>query len=138
MRRLIPAIAALLLLTLLAGCAGKVTKTPESTTRAYLNLMKAGKWQDAALLWDYDAQGRAGNADWDTFSASQRKLIVKESKWADQKASSLEQWSSHFAGDIKIETVETSGDKAHAVLNGRVTGLDLVKVGDEWLISGMN
>jgi hypothetical protein len=138
MRRTLCLVIALALLVVLAGCGGKPTKTPESTTRAYITLMKAGKWQEAALLWDYDAQGRAGNSDWDTFSTSQRKLIVKESKWADEKAKSLELWATHFAGDIRIETVETSGEKAHAVLDGKVTGLDLVKAGDEWLISGMN
>jgi len=138
MKSIIPATAAVLLLALLGGCGGKVTKTPESTVRAYVNLMKAGKWQDAALLWDYDARARAGNPDWDTLSPSDRRLIVKESKWADEKAASLELWSTHFAGDVKIETVEISGDQAHAVLDGRVTGLDLVKAGDDWLISGMN
>ncbi len=126
------------LLAPLAGCGGKPNKTPESATRAYLSYMKAGKWLEAALLWDYDAQGRAGNSDWDTFSTSQRKLIVKESKWAEEKAKSLEMWSTHFSGDTKIETVEVNGDEAHAVLDGRVTGLDLIKVGDEWLISEMN
>jgi hypothetical protein len=138
MRSFVPVIVTVLLVALLSGCGGKVTKTPESTARAYVSLMKAGKWQDAALLWDYDAQGRAGNSDWDTFSPSQRKLIVKESKWADEKATSLAMWSTHFAGDLKIETVEVSGDQAHAVLDGKVTGLDLVKVGEQWLISGMN
>lgn len=138
MRSISPLIVVALLLALLGGCGGKVTKTPEGTARAYVNLMKAGKWQDAAMLWDYDAQGRAGNADWDTFSPNDRKLIVKESKWADEKATSLEMWSTHFAGDLKIETVEVNGDQAHAVLDGQVTGLDLVQVGDQWLISGMN
>lgn len=125
---------ALLMLTLI-GCGGKVTKTPEGTTRAYVNLMKAGKYKDAALLWDYSDQTKQ-NPDFDTAAPSQRKLII--GKLADEKASSLSQWSSHFGSDLKIETVETTGERARAVLNGRISGLDLVKVGDEWLISGMN
>jgi len=137
-KKLMAAMAAMLLLLALAlvgGCTGKVTKTPEGTTNAYVNLMKAGKFKDAALLWDYTDQ-TSQNPDFGTAAPGQRKLII--GKLADEKATALEQWGTHFAGDTKVESVETSGEQAHAVLNGRVTGLDLVKVDEQWRITGMN
>jgi hypothetical protein len=137
MRRQIIAVVIILLVALTVGCSAKLTKSPEALTQGYVNLMKAGKYDAAAALWDYDAQGRAGNSDWDTFGASQRKLIIKESKWAEEKARALEQWATYFA-DVKVESVQTSGETAHAVLEGRVTGLDMVKVKEQWLISAMN
>lgn len=131
------AIAGLVVMALLiAGCGGKVTKTPEGTARAYVNFMKASQWKDAALLWDYEEQARRDNENWDDIPQGQRKEII--GKLADEKAQSLQMWSTHMTPDLKVETVETTGDNAHALLNGAISGLDLIKVGDQWLISGMN
>lgn len=124
-----------LLVPVLGGCGGKVTGTPDSTARAYVNFMKAGKFQEAALLWDYTTQARRDNENWDEIVESQRKLII--GKLAEEKAQALQQWETHFSG-ATVGAVEETGERARAEINdARVTGLDLVKVGDEWLISNM-
>lgn len=117
------------------GCGGKVTKTPDGTVHAYMNLMKGGKYKDAAMLWDYETQARQENENWDDIAAGQRREII--GKLADEKAEALKQWSTHFASDLKVETVETTGDQARAIMNGRIGEIDLVKIGDQWLISQM-
>lgn len=117
------------------GCGGKPTKTPEGTVRAYINLMKAGKWKEAALLWDYTEYAKRENPDWESFGTSQRQLIID--KLAEEKAKSLEMWRTYFT-DVKLDTVEVQGTQARAMLSGRVRSIDLVQVGDQWLITGMN
>jgi hypothetical protein len=129
--------AAALLALACIGCGGKVTKTARGTAQAYVNYMKAGKYKDAALLWDYEEQARRDNENWDDIVQSQRKLIID--KLADEKAGTLKMWSSHFAGDVKVVEVVENGDSAKAVLDGgRVSGLDLIKMGEAWRIAGMN
>lgn len=124
-----------LLLSVLGGCGGKATATPKGTAQAYVNLMKAGKFKDAALLWDYTTQARRDNENWDEIVESQRKLII--GKLAEEKAQALQQWETHFSG-ATLGAVEETGERAHAeITDARVTGLDLVKVDDEWLISNM-
>jgi hypothetical protein len=121
------------------GCGGKVTKTARGTATAFITYMKAGKYQQAAELWDYDALGRAGNSDWDTFSPGQRELIIKESRWVEDKATSMQRWSSRFVTKVKVTAVAEEGETAIATIEGGgISSLDLVKVGEEWRISAIN
>jgi hypothetical protein len=128
---------ALFPLLLLTGCGGKVTKTPRGTAQAFVNFMKGEKYKDAALLWDYDAQARRDNENWDDIVESQRKLII--GKLADEKAETLKMWSRQFTGDLKVVEVSESGDTAKASLDGGgVSGLDLVKSGEAWHVTAIN
>jgi len=124
-------------LLLVAGCGGKLNATSRGTAQAFVTFMQAGKYKDAALLWDYDAQARRDNENWDDIAVSQRTLIID--KLADEKADTMKLWFRQFAGDVKVAEVSESGDTAKATLEGGgVSGLDLVKVGEEWRIAGMN
>ena len=93
----------------------------------------------AAEHWDYSAQGRAKNEDWDTFGRSQRNLIVKEMKWAEARARELEYWRTRFPRATKIMSVAEEGETAIVALEGGgATQLTLVKVGDDWYVSKLN
>lgn len=135
MKPMVALLTGALILASLAGCGGKPNKDPNALARAYINLMKAGKWKEAALLWDYSEYARRENPDWDTIGQSQRKLITN--KMADEKAQSLQMWSTRL-GDAKVETVEVSGEQARAVLNGQIGELTMAKIGEEWFITGMD
>lgn len=122
------------LVVMLGGC-GK--PTAEATARQFVSLMQAGKFVEAAALWDLQAEGRAQNSDWDTFGESQRKLIIQKDL-APKKADLLQQWASALPAGTKVAQVTVSGTSAQATLEGGpVRALQLVKVGDNWKIAGM-
>jgi hypothetical protein len=128
--------AAGLLASLLLGGCGK--PTAQAVATQYVALMASGKFADAAALWDLQAEGRAQASDWDTFGQSQRKLIIMKDL-APKKAEVLQQLASYFPAETKVTQVTESGGTAQAALEGgRVSRLQLVKVGDDWKISGMN
>lgn len=130
----------LLLLSLLAamlgsGCKGKA-QSARATADTYLALMKAENYDEAAKMWDYVTQARKDNEDWDNIQEGQRKLIMD--KLAGDFVPSLKRWSGYFPAETKIAAVDETGDSAQAKLEGgRAKSLDLVKVGDQWKISGM-
>ena len=136
MKRMVAILIISLFTAALVGCGGKVTKTAQGTANAYLAYLKASKWKDAALLWDYDEQARRDNENWDDIVESQRKLIID--KLADEKAESLKMWETYLSPDMKVVEVMESGDTAKATIEGgRISGLDLVKAKDVWRISAM-
>ena len=120
----------------LAGCGGKANKTARGTAQAFVHFMKAAQYKDAALLWDYTDQ-TSENPDFGTAASGQQKLII--GKLAEEKAQVMEQWSSHFSGDVKVMTVEESGETAKATVEGGgISGLDLVKQEDGWHVTAIN
>lgn len=118
----------------LGGC-GK--PTAQSAANAFVNLMKAGKYDEAAKYWDLDAEGRQKNSDWDTFGKSQRQLII-EKDLAPNMAKTLALWSGYFPGATKVVTCVETGEEAQATLDGgRIGTLKLVKEGEAWKVSDM-
>ena len=123
----------LLAVLLCAGCGGKSAR---AVAEEYIGYMKGGDFDRASLLWDYDTDARQQNPDWDSIAQSQRKLII--GKLAQEKASSLKMWGSYFSPETKIMELNETGDSARAVLEGgRISSLDLTKVGENWRISAM-
>ncbi|NPV45383.1 MAG: hypothetical protein HPY69_00385 [Armatimonadetes bacterium] len=117
-----------------AGC-GK--PTAEGVAKEFVSLMQAGKFAEAAELWDLQAEGRAQNPDWDTFGESQRKLIIQKDL-APKKAALLQQWATAMPAGTKVASVTESGTTAQAALEGgQLRALQLVKVGESWKIAGM-
>jgi hypothetical protein len=137
MRRPLVALLPVLLLPslLLVGCKSG-GKSAQSVADTYVGLMKNQNYEQAAKLWDYETQARKDNEDWDSIQEGQRKLIID--RVAAEKATSLKLWSSYFPGGTKVAQVQESGETATAQLEGgRVSRLELVKMGEEWKISGM-
>ena len=128
-------VALLMTAMIMAGCGGR-DKSARVVADEYVNLMKAGKFDQAALLWDYDTEARAQNPDWDSAPPGQRHLMI--GKLAQERARALKMWASHFTIQTKVIECSESGDQATAVLEGgRVGRVDLVKVGEVWRVSGM-
>ena len=137
MRRLLLAMASLAVMAGLVGCGGESAR---DVAQQYINDMKAGQFKDAAMLCDYTERARAENSDWDTFGESQRKLILDKQvpEWATAKAETLKLWATHFTVGIKIVECNETGDSAQATLEGgRVSAINLVKVGGHWLVKDM-
>lgn len=136
MKYLCPFLVLALALALLGGCGGGKPKSARAVAELYLSYMKSGKYLEAAKLWDYVTQARRDNEDWDSIVESQRKLIID--KLAEEKAESLKMWAGYFPPATKIIEFNETGDTAHAALDGgRVSALDLKRIGEEWRITGM-
>ena len=138
MRRIAIALLPVLLVPtlLLAGCKSK-TQSAEAVAATYVGLMKNEKYDEAAKLWDYETQARKDNEDWDSIQEGQRKLILD--KVAAEKATALKLWSGYFPGETQVAQVQESGESATAQLEGgRVQRLEMVKMGENWKIAGMD
>ncbi len=121
---------------MVSGGCGKPA-TAEATAQQFVSLMQAGKFADAAALWDLQAEGRAQASDWDTFGESQRKLIIQKDL-APKKAQLLQQWAGAFPAGAKVGQVTESGATAQAALEGgQVRSVQLAKVGETWKITGV-
>lgn len=124
------------LLVAAGGCGGQ--KSARAVAEAFITAMKNGDTAGAAEHWDYSAQGRAKNEDWDTFGRSQRNLIVKEMKWTEARARELEYWRTYFPRATKIANLAEEGASAIVTLEGgRASEIALVKVGDDWYVSAV-
>ena len=133
---LLPLLLASLLLPLLVGGCKSGGQSAQAVADTYVGLMKNEKYDEAAKLWDYVTQARKDNEDWDNIQEGQRKLIAD--KLAAEKAPSLKLWSGYFPAGTKVTQVQESGESATAQLEGgRVERLELVKIGEEWKIAGM-
>lgn len=137
MRRALALIVVLSLALSLLALGGCGKPTARSAANAFVNLMKAGKYEEAAKYWNLDAEGRQKNPDWDTFGKSQRQLII-DKDLAPNMARTLEMWSGYFPGATKVVTCVENGDEAQATLDGgRIGTLRLVKEGEAWKVSDM-
>lgn len=118
------------------GC-GQGRGTPRAVAEEFIGYMQNRQFAAAAEMWDYTAEGRAGNEDWDSFAESQRQLIIRESL-AKDRTRALEQWHGHFPSATKVAEVQETGDQAFVMLDGgRVGRLDMIKAGDTWRITAM-
>lgn len=134
---LLPVLLASLLLPLGLGGCKSGGQSAQAVAETYVGLMKNEKYEEAAKLWDYVTQARKDNEGWDDIQEGQRKLITD--KLAAEKAPSLKLWSGYFPGGTKVITVQESGESATAQLEGgRVERLELVKMGEEWKVAGMD
>lgn len=135
MKQLISVTLLVLLVGGLAGCGGG--KSARATAEKFLAAMKNRKFDQAALLWDYETQARKDNEDWDSIVESQRKLII--GKLAEEHAKVLEMWGQHFPMTAKIIEFNETGETAHAVLDGAQLGGFKMRMGtDGWLITGFD
>ena len=133
---LLPTLLAGLVLPLLVGGCKSGGKSAKAVADTYVGLMKNEKYDEAAKQWDYVTQARKDNEDWDSIQEGQRKLIAD--KLAADKVPSLKLWSGYFPGSTKVTQVQEGSETATAQLEGgRVERLDLVKVGEQWKIAGM-
>jgi hypothetical protein len=118
---------------IIGGCGNPDAK---QTAEAFVKAMVAKDTAKAASYWDYNGLGREKNSDWDTFGVSQRNLIIKESKWAENRAEQLDYWKLHFSRTTKVGDVVEMGDTAEAeIIDGRAQKIQLVRYDDKWYVS---
>jgi len=101
-----------ILLVFGAGC-GKHTgqDSPAGVVTRFDQLMRQGKYEEAAACFAYNTKGARDSTDWNTYSESQRKLIVN--KLRDAKAAALKgnaaRWTSQ---QFQVGAVSQSGNTA--------------------------
>lgn len=127
--------AVVALVTGLVGCKPSPPNSPLATFEAFDRAMRSGDTKAASELVDYDALGRQGNPDWDSFPPSQQKLIAAKMREATEAG--LGAWDYPAEGmvadppqiDVNEATVTARG-------GGRELQLQMGKSGDRWWITG--
>jgi hypothetical protein len=121
------------------GCKSKApTNTPEAVAQSFADAMAKGDTGGAAALWDYVAEARKGNSDWDDIPSGQRRQII--TKLESSKADELASQASAFAAGMKAGTATTSGETATVQVSGGsgagVT-VTLTQTDGKWAVSGL-
>lgn len=101
-----------LLLTLGLGCGRRAAvDSPAGVVERFDELMRQGKYDEAAGYFAYDTRGARDSTDWSTYSESQRKLIV--SKLHAGKTAALEAGAARWTGkNYQVGAVTRTGDTA--------------------------
>ena len=140
MRSTVLALAAALVggALIVPGCKAKgPANTPEAVAQAFADAMAKGDTQAAAALWDYVAEARKGNSDWDDIPSGQRQQIVTKLKSA--KADELAPQAATFASGMKAGTATTSGTTATVQVSGESqagVSIYLTQTDGKWAVSG--
>ncbi|MBM3474588.1 MAG: hypothetical protein FJX75_15095 [Armatimonadetes bacterium] len=119
------------------GCKSKTpTNTPEAVAQAFADAMAKGDTQAAAGLWNYVAEARKSNSDWDDIPSGQRQQII--SKLKSSKVDELGTQTSLFASGMKAGTATTSGATATVQMSGGAPGgvtITLTQTDGKWGVS---
>jgi hypothetical protein len=123
---------------LLGGCKSKAPgNTAEAVTQAFVDAMAKGDTQGAAELWDYVAEARKGNQDWDDIPSGQRGQIIGKLKAS--KAEELAQQASAFGPGMKAGLASASGEAVTVTAEGGPQGavaIYLTRTDGKWGVGG--
>ncbi len=132
--------AALAATALWAGCGGIRVKddTPDGLLDSLLQLIRAGQYDRAAELFDYNQEALKKNPDWYTFSSTQRYEIVE--KMREDRALMLSDWARRQDGLEQMTTklLRVRGDTASgSIIAGdrEKVRVKMRKVEDKWRLS---
>lgn len=134
MRRAIAGLAVLLV----AGCGGKqaapaAASDPKALFQQFDQAMMTKQLAQVAGMIDFAAQAAAENPDFDTFPASQQKLILD--KMREDTVSQLAQMA-YPTGGLQPGEPEIAGDTATVRSTDGSVALSLKKSGAGWKIVG--
>lgn len=121
------------------GCGSKKPQdTPEAVAQAFADAMAKGDMKAAADMWDYAAEARKNNPDWDEFPPGQRQQIIQRMK--PQKAEELSAYREFFGPGMKAAPPTSSTSGADVRLEGGPQGavtIQLIETDGRWGVVGI-
>jgi hypothetical protein len=123
----------LALAAIFSGCGKKSTvgATADATAQAFAAALEAGQYDAAASAFDYIAEARKQNENWDDIPSGERSQIIK--KVAKMKAEELPALKQRLGSGIKAGAAQ-SGTVSVGGANGSVT-LQMMERDGKWYIA---